>query len=117
MRLSQQTDSHHNLILEDEVDVPMTSSHFLSEHTPQLLSLFTTFLSTTPLEPLILPLVQPSLDALSLRVDDLQNEYRELTLYYMKRRRERSNMQIDVQGLRDRVERVEEAVISRGEEV
>jgi len=110
MRLSHQTASHPNLIsVEDD-----PSSHFLAEHTPQLLSLFTGFLSATPLEPLILPLLQPSLDALSLRVDALQNEYRELTLYYMKRSREKSNFQMDLQGLRERVERVELAV--RGQE-
>jgi hypothetical protein len=48
-------------------------------------------------------------------VDGVQSEYRELTLYYMKRRRERSNVQLDVQGLRERLERVEEAVMGRVE--
>jgi hypothetical protein len=73
MKLSQQSYSHPNLISDDESEVPTTSSHFLAEHTPQLLSLFTTFLSTAPLEPLILPILQPSLDALSLRVDGVQS--------------------------------------------
>ena len=116
MKLSQQSDSHPNLISDDDSEVPKTSSHFLAEHTPQLLSLFSTFLSTTPLEPLILPILQPSLDALSLRVDGVESEYRELTLYYMKRRRERSNMQMDVQGLRERLERVEGSLKGRGED-
>jgi hypothetical protein len=58
MKLSQQTDSHPNLISDyDEELLPTTSSHFLAEHTPQLLSLFTTFLSATALEPLILPIL------------------------------------------------------------
>jgi hypothetical protein len=57
MKLSQQTDSHPNLISDDDEEVSTTSSHFLAEHTPQLLSLFTTFLSTTALEPLILPIL------------------------------------------------------------
>jgi hypothetical protein len=47
-------------------------------------------------------------------VDAVQSEYRELTLYYMKRRREKSNFQMDLQGLRERVERLELAV--RGQE-
>ena len=63
---------------------------------------------------MIQPLLQPSLDALSQRVDAVQSEYRELTLYYMKRRREKSNFQMDLQGLRERVERLELAV--RGHE-
>jgi hypothetical protein len=58
MKLSQQTDSQPNLISDDDEELlPTTSSLFLAEHTPQLLSLFTTFLSTTALEPLILPIV------------------------------------------------------------
>ena len=44
----------------------------------------------------------------------MQSEYRELTLYYMKRRREKSNFQMDLQGLREHVERLELAV--RGQE-
>lgn len=59
---------------------------------------------------MIQPLLQPSLDALSQRVDAVQSEYRELALYYMKRRREKSNFQMDLQGLRERVERLELAV-------
>lgn len=63
---------------------------------------------------MIQPLLQPSLDALSQRVDAVQSEYRELALYYMKRRREKSNFQMDLQGLRERVEWLELAV--RGQE-